>query len=100
MWSRRPVFVTFQDGSAILWDRAFVKEWVDRMHAIGLEVADGARIRVQRPWLTSTYDRLTDVDARRLSEWASVRYWVVRRDQTSAYPVVYQQGSYKVLKIE
>jgi hypothetical protein len=100
MLSRRPVFVTFQDGSAILWNRAFVKEWVGRLHAIGLEVADGARIRVQRPWLTSTYDRLTDVDARRLSEWASVRYWVVPRDQVSAYAVVYQRGSYKVLKIE
>jgi hypothetical protein len=100
MLSRRPVFVTFQDGGAILWNRAFVTEWVRRLHAIGLEVADGARIRVQRPWLTTTYDRLTDADARRLSEWASVRYWVVPREQASAYPVVYARGSYKVLKIE
>ncbi len=100
MLSRRPVFVTFQDGGAILWNRAFVNEWVRRLHAIGLEVADGARIRVQRPWLTSTYDRLTDADARRLSEWAWVRYWVVPREQASAYAVVYERGSYKVLKIE
>jgi len=100
MLSRRPVFVTFQDGSAILWNRAFVNEWVRRLHAIGLEVADGARIRVQRPWLTSTYDRLTDVDARRLSEWAWVRYWVVPREHASAYAAVYERGSYKVLKIE
>lgn len=100
MLSRRPVFVTFQDGSAILWNRAFVNEWAGRLHAIGLEVADGARIRIQRPWLTSTYARLTDGDARRLSESASVRYWVVPHDQTSAYAVVYESGAFKVLKIE
>ena len=101
--SRRPVFVTFQDGTAILWDRSFVEEWVRRLQAIGLNVEDGARITDERQintWLTSAYERLTDADVRRLSEWASVRYWVVSRGRPSAFPVVYQGRSYNVLRVD
>jgi hypothetical protein len=101
--SRRPVFVTFQDGAAILWDRSFVEEWVRRLQAIGLNVEDGARITDERQintWLTSAYERLTDADVRGLSEWASVRYWVVSRGRPSAFPVVYQGRSYNVLRVD
>jgi len=36
--SERGVVGTWKDGSAILWDKAFVSEWVERMHALGRPV--------------------------------------------------------------
>lgn len=101
--SRRPVFVTFEDGTAILWDRSFVREWVDRLRAIGIDIADGARISDSRrinSWLTGGYERLRDADAQRLSTSSFVRYWVVPRDHPSSFPVVYQTASNKVLEVQ
>ncbi len=101
--SQRPVFVTVEDGAAILWQRSFVREWVDRLRALGLDVGQAARIggdqRRIASWLTGTYERLADTDAKRLSASGSVRYWVVSRDQPSALPAVYQAGSKKVLEV-
>jgi hypothetical protein len=101
--SLRPVFVTYEDGAALLWQRSFVQEWVDRLRAIGLDVRDGASIKDPRkvyPWLSGTYERLQDSDARRLSELGLVRYWVVSRSHVSTFPVVYQTGANKVLQVQ
>lgn len=37
--AERPVVATWKDGSAILWHRSYVTDWVRRMHDLGLKVA-------------------------------------------------------------
>ena len=100
--SRRPVFVTFEDGTAILWNRAFVGEWVDRLRAIGLDIVDIAHIADQRDLgarLTASYERLQDGDVTGLRGSGEVRYWVVSEAHSSNFPVVYRTPSNKVLEV-
>ena len=100
--SQRPVFVTFSDGTAILWNRAFVGEWVARLRALGLDIVDLARIKDDRdlePRLAASYSRLEDADVSGLRASGGVRYWVVSHAHSSNFPVVYRTPSSKVLEV-
>jgi len=97
--SKRPVFVTWKDGSALLWYRPFVTGWVERLREIGYDVSrrgiPGRRIGAQ---LDSLYTALTDDRVLCLSRAYGVRYWVVPAGRASRFPVVYRNRLYKVLK--
>lgn len=36
--SERSVLVTWKDGSAMLWDRSFVKQWSERLKSLGFDI--------------------------------------------------------------
>ena len=100
--SQRPVFVTWKDGTAILWDRSFVSEWVTRIESFGFSfektdesgTADGFRP------LTRFYDNLDDENILALSSTYPISFWVVRVDRASSFPVVFQTAGYKVLDLK
>jgi len=100
--SQRPVFVTWKDGTAILWERSFVSEWVTRIESFGFSfektdetgTADGFRP------LTRFYENMDDEDVITLSSSYPIRFWVISVDQTSSFPVVFQTAGYKVLDLK
>lgn len=98
--SERPAFVTWKDGSALLWYRPFAIPWSARMQALGYDVTKGEfpgqRINGR---LDKLYDSLTDADALRLAERYGIRYWVVTVKHKSKLPVVYANRYFKVLRV-
>ena len=100
--SQRPVYVTWKDGTAILWERSFVSEWVTRIESFGFSfentnesgTADGFRP------LTRLYENLDDENIIALSSTYPIRFWVVRVDHASSFPVVFQTAGYKVLDLK
>ena len=100
--SQRPVFVTWKDGTAILWERSFVSEWVTRIESFGFSfektdesgTADGFRP------LTRLYENLDDENIVALSSTYPIRFWVVRVDHASSFPVIFQTAGYKVLDLK
>lgn len=98
--SMRPAFVTWKDGSALLWCRPFAVPWSQRMAALGYDVTKGKLPgRRLNSNLDRLYDSLTDSDAQRLASHYGIRYWAVKTDHTSALPVVYANRRFKVLNV-
>jgi len=100
--SQRPVFVTWKDGTAMLWERSFVSEWVTRIESFGFSfektdesgTADGFRP------LTRFYENMDDEDVITLSSSYPIRFWVISVDQTSSFPIVFQTAGFKVLDLK
>jgi hypothetical protein len=99
--SKRPVFVDWKEGAAILWDRTFVGPWTERMRALGLDITQagldpGDALRR----LEQSYQELDDGAVKRLKDRFALRYWVVPLEHPSALPVAFQNLRYKVLDLE
>ena len=101
--SQRPVFVTWKDGSAMLWERSYVEEWADRIDALGYSIYETKELE-KTPGdisvLSRRYNRLRDEDVLRLEKNYGIRYWVVRSNIQSSFPEVFQLADYKVLLID
>ncbi|MBD1834260.1 hypothetical protein H6F61_16550 [Cyanobacteria bacterium FACHB-472] len=96
--AKRPVFVTWKDGSAILWDRTYAHAWVERFQALGFDVtkedSENAKSKLQ-----SLYAQLRDEDIKRLQSRFKLDYWVVPVQHSSEFPIAFKNQSYKVLKV-
>lgn len=96
--SARPAFVTWKDGSALLWNRPFAAPWSERVKALGYDVSAGELPGQEvNGRLDKLYDSLTDSDARRLAERYSIQYWVVPTKHHSSLPVTYSNHYFKIL---
>ncbi|MCL1465566.1 DUF6798 domain-containing protein [Argonema galeatum] len=101
--SKRPVFVTWKDSSAMLWYRPYVKDWVERMRLLGFditksqEILDNEAFRVK---LSSFYNNLSDADVSKIQINYSIRYWVVSAKKTSSFPVIFQNRKFKILNLQ
>ncbi|MFN2127453.1 MAG: DUF6798 domain-containing protein [Anaerolineales bacterium] len=99
--SQRSVFVTWKDGTAILWKGNFVNEWASRIELFGFDffktdevgTPDGLR------YLSKLYNNLDDRQVIKLSRKYPIHYWVVQGDHPSEFPVVYQTQAYKILRL-
>jgi hypothetical protein len=96
--AKRPVFVTWKDGSAILWDRPYVQAWAERLNALGFDITKEESTNAKNK-LESLYKNLRDEDIKRLQSRFIINYWIVPADHPSAFPVAFQNQSYKVLKL-
>jgi len=98
--SKRPVFVTWKDGSALLWYRPFAGDWAKRLRELGYDVEreppPGTRIS---SLLDTLYESLTDRRAQALCRHYGLRYWAVRAQRPSQFPCVYRNRLYKVLDL-
>jgi hypothetical protein len=102
--SERPVYVTYKDGAAMLWQRDFVEEWVPRMQSMGYDFENPEAIGIStKPYLQFVlnyfYEELTDQDIKRLLNDYPIRYWVISSEHASNYPVVFETKDYKVLDL-
>jgi hypothetical protein len=96
--AKRPVFVTWKDGSAILWDRPYVQAWAERLNALGFDITKEESTNAKNK-LENLYKNLRDEDIKRLQSRFIINYWIVPADHPSAFPVAFQNQSYKVLKL-
>jgi hypothetical protein len=99
--AQRSVFVTWKDGTAILWDKVFVEEWVTRIEEIGFDFSTAelgtSRGSYELSW---DYQEMDDTAVLDLASRYPLHYWVVKIDKTSSYPVVYRTNDFKVLQIQ
>lgn len=99
--AKRPVFVTWKDGSAILWDRSYVKAWVERLQALGIDITQpGFTEQKGRQKLKSLYQKLSDRDVKLLKSRFPVNYWITPAKKASQFPSVFENKSYKILEIK
>ena len=76
--AKRSAFVNWKDGSAILWDRSFVKPWTERLKIFGLDITQpGLTEEKGRKKLNSLYEKLTDESLKQLQSRFPINYWVV-----------------------
>lgn len=98
--AKRPVFFTWKDASAILWERSFVQAWAERMRAFGLDITQEKPIQNEvYNKLKSLYKQLGDEDIKRLKSRYRIDYWVVPVEQPSSLAIAFQNQSFKVLKL-
>jgi hypothetical protein len=99
--SKRPVFMNWKDGSAILWDRTFVTPWVERLDAIGFDITEkGLTLNKSIKKLDKIYQQLGDEDVAKLKSSYKLSYWVVGNEHTSNLPTVFKNKAYKVLSLK
>lgn len=99
--SKRSVFITWAQGGGILWYRPFVKDWTERLQALGFDftqqklIGDEAYTELDR-----LYEHLRDSDIRKLKARYPLQYWVVPIVHSSNFPVAFQNQHYKVLALK
>lgn len=99
--AKRSVFVTWKDGSAILWDRPYVKQWMERLQALGLDILQpGLTERKARQKLKSLYAKMSDEDVKLIKSRFPVNYWIVSTKKVSQFPSVFENEDFKVLEIK
>ena len=100
IFAARPVFVSWEDGSAILWDRPYVAVWVERLRALGVDPLaspipeDGIEREVER-----RYAALGDDDVAALARRDHLRYWIAPARQISRFPVAFATPRQQVLRL-
>lgn len=98
--SKRSVFVTTKDGSAILWDRSYVEPWAERLKMLGFDITQKPATNEDTDKKIDTlYKDLQDDGVTRLKERYSIHYWIVSNDHLSDFTVVYQNHDYKILSL-
>lgn len=105
--ANRPVFVTWKDGSAVLWEPAYAAEWSDRFAAMGFrgrwrdrwDVTRKGEIRRIRRSLRYRHTQLGDGDLQRLGSRYRIDYWVAPRSMKTSWPVVFRTVDYQVIEV-
>ncbi len=102
--SRRGVFVTWKDGTHILFAPQYTEEWVNRIAAIGFDIRKqklGLRGRspVDGSNINELYFKLQDEDVKRIASRYRIDYWIVPVEKPSAFPEVFRHGKWKVLQV-
>jgi len=98
--SQRPVFVTWKDGSTIMWNRGFVTPWTERLAELGLDIRqrEDYGLHADRE-LHELYLALDDTRAGRLACRYGVDYWVLQSDKVTSFPVIGGTPRYKVARL-
>lgn len=103
--AQRPVFLTWKDGSALLWDRSFADVWLDRLAEMGVDyewsLERPARLLQGdvRRVLKRSFTNLADDDRLRIAQRNAIDFWVVRIEEETALPVVFESKHFKVLAV-
>jgi len=98
--AHRPLFTTWKDGAAALWDRTFVGEWTDRMSAFGLYPGAPITSKQARALIADRFAQLSDEEVLRLRDRYRVSYWIVPISHPSALPVAFETRFYRVLAVD
>jgi hypothetical protein len=98
--AERPVFGTWKDGAAILWNRPYLAHWIARMNALGLKPGVPITAKDARATIANGFTHLTDADVRELRRQFHVAYWVVPRGQHSEFPVAYEGNLFVILSTQ
>ena len=104
----RPVYATWKDASAVLWDPPYTEEWSRRFAAFGFrdqwrdrwDISKRGEIFRMRSSMRLRYNRLKPSDIRLMLRDFDIDYWIAPRKAWSKnYPVVFETEHFKVLKL-
>ena len=96
--SQRPAFMNWKDGSAILWNRGFVKPWTERLNAIGLDLTEkDLSLGKAVSKLNRLYNDLDDEQVKALKSQYKIDYWVIAADKPSDFPVLKEFKDFKIV---
>lgn len=98
--SKRPVFVTIKDASAILWDRVYVRQWVERVQALGLDITrETPGLSGIKKKSAALFVAFTDEQIRELKQRYPVDYWIVAEEKETDFPIIFRTTKYKVVRL-
>ena len=105
--ARRPVYTTWKDASAVLWDPSFATEWQSRFAAFGFrdelrdqwDLSQQGEVKRIRRSLMSHYLDLGDEQLREMADRYRIDYWIAPSWTASGFPEVARAGSFKVLDV-
>ena len=105
--SQRPVFTTWKDASAVLWDPGFAHQWTARFQAFGFrdelrdrwDLSRQGEVRRIRRNLTAHYRELDDSDVQEMAGIYRIDYWIAPVDTATEFPEVARAGEYKILDL-
>jgi hypothetical protein len=99
--AKRPVFTTWKDASAILWERSFVQVWAERIKVFGFDITqEKLELEKASEKLKSLYEHLQDKDVKLLKSRFPINYWVVSVKKPSEFAIAFQNPSYKILELK
>jgi hypothetical protein len=105
--AKRPVFATWKDASAVLWDPGYAKEWAARFAAFGFRgdlrdrwdlEKEGEASRIRRN-LIRHYEELSSEEVRAMAREYRIDYWIAPATTTSDFPEVARAGAFKILDV-
>jgi len=100
--SQRSVYVCWKDASAILWDKAYLYEWLSRINSLHVSI-DSLSTQDQLESIRTlqvAYEQLSDRDVRLLNKTYGVGYWIVPNDKLSRLPTRFSTEHYRVLQVD
>lgn len=102
--AKRSVFVTWKDGTNILFAPGYTEHWVERIACLGFDIRQHRlgwhqRSPVDGDNINRLYLRLSDERVRDLAARYGIDYWVVPTEKPSHFPVVFSDGRWKVLQV-
>jgi hypothetical protein len=96
--SQRSIYTSWEEGTAIHWDRGFVTEWTRRLADLGFDRRHFAD-RDPEKELDRIYAGLMDDRVRLLGRSHSLRYWIVPNSHPSGLKTAFARSGYKVLDL-
>jgi len=105
--AQRPVFTTWKDASAVLWDPSFAGEWSRRFAAYGFrgkwrdrwDLSQPGEVRRVRRSLVWRYQDLSDEDLDAMSQEYRIDFWIAPIATLTKFPAVHTSGNFKVLDL-
>jgi hypothetical protein len=97
--SERPVFVTVNEGAAILWQQDFIDGWLERLGALGYDLRKTARFEDLQPGVDRAYAALEDAAVCGLDRAYRVDYWVAKKGVSTHFPIAWVSADREVLAV-
>ncbi|MEQ8820002.1 MAG: DUF6798 domain-containing protein [Sumerlaeia bacterium] len=99
--SRRPVFTTWKDGSAILWHTRFVEEWNRRLELLGAPLFLNDEPDDWEERLEDEYHDLSEFEVALIAAQVPIDYWIVTEARwgRTDWPVAFQTETYRVVRV-
>jgi hypothetical protein len=97
--SKRPTFVTWKDGSALVWSAKYATEFVGRLNALGIRTRSSGSSSQTQAAFARAYASLTDQQIQRIAHKYRLKYAVFVSNRKTDLPIVYRNSRYKLAQL-
>lgn len=97
--SQRSLFVTWKDGSAMLWDAGYAAEFAARLKALGMDLAASRTSAQSSALFSNAFAALDDSRVLSIGDSQHLRYALLESARPTNLTVVYRNDKYKIVRI-
>jgi hypothetical protein len=97
--SQRSCFVFHKDGAAIHWHAQYLTEFSSRMGALGMASGPDSHELLKPQDMDRLWRQLPDAHLLAVAREYGIDYAVFDRDRETTFPVVFENGSYRVVRL-